>query len=163
MKRGPVSCAAESGVCWRGEISGAPFGKVRVRDGLKCTVAGAASRTAEVGRGKECRVAALSAIEASSVDADDRVPGEATVKIEDATEGPAANDLFDPTVARVEEDRLPDAIELERFADVVVAAAIVQIGVVGTRLLEIRTGTGVHAFGPSELSIAEDLVRELML
>ena len=85
------------------------------------------------------------------------------MKIEDPAERPATNDLFDPTVAPVEEDGLPHAIDLERLADVVVAGAIIQIGVVRVGLHKLRTGTDIHALGPGELGVALNLVGKLML
>lgn len=51
------------------------------------------------------------------------------MEIEDAAKRPATSDLFDPTAA-VEEDRLPQAKDLQRLADVVVTAAVVQVSVV---------------------------------
>ncbi len=85
------------------------------------------------------------------------------MNIEDAADGPAPSDLFHPTPAAVEEDRLPRAKKLERLAHVVVTAAVTQGGVVRVRLLIVRPRTGVHALRPCELSIRHELARELML
>ncbi len=55
--------------------------------------------------------------------------------IEDAAECPAAGDLFQPAVAAVKEDRLPQSEDLESLADVVVAAPVIQAKVKRIRLL----------------------------
>src|SRR5260370_30487238 len=155
--------SGESSVGCRGKIRGAAIGKVRLRDSLECTIAGAAPGASEVTGREQRPVTALSEIGVSASHAHHGTPGESGVDIEDAAEGPAAGDLFHPTVAAVEEDRLVQAIELERFANVVVAAAVIQAEFVRVRLLGIRRGARVHALGPGELAVGHELVRELML
>ena len=63
----------------------------------------------------------------------------------------------------VEYDRLPHAIKLERFADVVVGGSVIQAGVIGVDLLRVGRGTGVQTLGPGELGIGHKLVREIVL
>ena len=82
--------------------------------------------------------------------------------IEDAAEGPAAGDLFYPTVGAVEKDRLPHAKKLERLTYIVVRAPVIQAGEIWVGLLRIRRGAYVHALRPGELSIGHELMRELM-
>src|SRR3984957_4583039 len=151
------------GKVWRREIPRATVGKVRVRDSLEGAIARAAARAAEVGGREQRPVTTLSAIQARTVrNAHKRSPWESRVDIEDAAERPAASDLFHPTITAVEEDRLPHAKDLERLADVVVAASIIQVLVERIGLLRKRSGTGVHALRPGELGVGRELVRELM-
>src|SRR5215469_7675557 len=63
----------------------------------------------------------------------------------------------------MEQDRLPDTEELERLADVVVRAPVIVIQIKRIILLKVRSGTDIHALGPSELRTGHELLRELML
>ena len=84
------------------------------------------------------------------------------MNIQNAAERPAADSFFQPISITAEEDRLPCAKQLERFADVLVAASVIQADMVRVRLLIIRARTGVHAFGPSELGLGREVLRELV-
>ena len=113
---------------------------------------------AEIDSGPEGGIAAVGVVEVAS-GADLRGPGEAGVEVEDAADGPAAYNLLKPAVAAAEDDGLPDAIDLEGLAYVVVRPAPGERRVEGVRVLVVGLGGVIHALGPLELRIQLEVVR----
>ena len=116
---------------------------------------------AEVGRGAEGTVAAGGVVE---VVADLVVGGvgEAGVDVVDGAEGEAVDELRNQVVV-VEEDGLPQAVELEGLADVVVGAAIGQARHEGVGIFVVGAGAGVHGLGVVELGVELDAVGHVVL
>src|SRR5436190_24259984 len=120
------------------------------------------TRPAAIGSGPERGVSTVGVVEVAS-GADLRGPWEAGMEIEDAADGPAAYNLLEPGVAAGEDDGLPDAIDLEGLAYVVVRTAPGERRVEGVRVLVVGLGGVVHALCALELRVQLDVVCHGML
>ena len=84
------------------------------------------------------------------------------MQIQDAAERPAANDLLNPVVLTLEDDGLPETVQLEGLADVEVRRSAGVSGVLREVGIFI-VGTGavsIQALGPHELRVSGEVVGE---
>src|ERR1700729_3982078 len=88
------------------------------------------------GRPQGC-VSTARVVEIAASDVDGGRPGEAGVKVEDSADGPAAYDLLQPCVSASEDDRLPEAVDLQRLAYVVVRTSASELRSVWVRVLVV--------------------------
>src|SRR6266568_1721927 len=85
------------------------------------------------------------------------------MQVEDAADGPASSYLLKPSVRAAEDGRLPQSIELEGLAYVVIRPCAREGWVIGVGILIVGTGAGVDALSPCVFGVCQESVGELVL